>query len=127
MGLLSRGQAMITRTMQDMEPVAVTYTRVTGGETFSVELTGWLGRTLFAGLIEQEVSVQWGELDVLFAAADLILDAATTTPTAGDRLAFTVNGTAMNWEVASPDTGEPAWRWSDHYRTRLRAHLKRVA
>jgi hypothetical protein len=127
-GLLARGQAMLNRTFQGMEGVAVTYTRLVGGVEREVALTGWLGNTLFAGLTEQDVSVQWGEIDVLFVAADLVLPTTgATTPHAGDRLAFTLQGTAMVFEVASPDTGEPAWRWSDHFRTRLRVHCKRVS
>jgi hypothetical protein len=128
MGLLARGAAMVNRTFKDMEPVAVTYTRTVNGVARAVALTGWLGNTLFAGLTEHSVSVQWGELDVMVVAADLVLPTTgLTTPHAGDRLAFVHNGVACTFEVASPDTGEPAWRPEGQYRTRYRIHLKRIA
>ena len=127
MGLLARGQNMLNRVMAGTEPVAVTYTRTVNGSERTAALTGWLGNTIFAGLEEQSVSVQWGEVDVLLVAADLVLPTTgLTTPHEGDRLAFSIAGVAMEFAVSSPDTGEPAWRWSDHYRTRLRVHCKRV-
>jgi hypothetical protein len=126
-GLLARGQAFINRVFRDMEPVAVSYSRVVGGATRTAALTAWVGNTLFAGLEEQSVSVQWGELDVMIVAADLVLPTTgLTTPHAGDRLAFTHGGVACTFEVSSPDTGEPAWRPEGQYRTRYRVHLKRV-
>ena len=128
MGLLARGQAMVNRTFKGMEPVAVTYSRLVDGVSRAVALTGWLGNTIFAGLEEQSVSVQWGELDVMVVAADLVLPTTgLTTPHEGDRLAFVHGGVAKTYAVSSPDTGEPAWKWSDHYATRFRIHLKRVA
>jgi hypothetical protein len=128
-GLIARGQAMINRIFQDMEPVAVTYSRTVNGSVRSASLTGWVGNTLFAGLTEQNVSVQWGELDMMIVAADLILAPTTglTTPHNGDRLAFSHAGVSMVFEIASPDTGEPAWRPEGQYRTRYRCHLKRVS
>jgi hypothetical protein len=126
-GLLARGQAMLNRTFQGMEGVAVTYTRLVGGVERSVELTAWRGNTIFAGRTEQDVSVQWGERDYLVLAADLVLPTTgATTPHAGDRLTETVSGRV--YEVASPDTGEPAWRPSDDRNdTRYRIHAKRVS
>jgi hypothetical protein len=126
MGLLARGQAMLNRTFQGMEGVAVTYTRLVGGVERSVDLTAWRGNTLFAGLTE-DVSVQWGERDYLVLAADLVLPTTgATTPHAGDRLTETVSGRV--YEVSSPDTGEPAWRPSDDRNdTRYRIHAKRVS
>jgi hypothetical protein len=127
-GLLARGQAMINRVMQDSEPVAVTYTRTVNGSARTVALTGWVGNTLFAGLEEQSVSVQWGELDVMIVASELVLPTTgLTTPHEGDRLAFTHGGVAKTFAVSSPDTGEPAWRPEGQYQTRYRIHLKRVA
>jgi hypothetical protein len=128
MGLLARGQALINRTFQDTEPVAVTYSRLVDGDTRTVALTGWVGNTLFAGLEEQSVSVQWGELDVMIVASELILPTTgLTTPHEGDRLAFVHAGVAKTYAVSSPDTGEPAWRPEGQYQTRYRIHLKRVA
>lgn len=124
---LAGGPAMLNRVMKATYPVAVTYSRKVDGVTYSVVgLTGWLGNTLFSGLTESAVAVQWGQVDVLLAAADLVLGGQPTAPTAGDRLVMTVGGVSGTWEVKGPETGEPAWRWSDHTRTRFRIHLNRV-
>lgn len=123
---LADGQAMLNRVMKDTFPVAITYSRVVSGTTFTAALTGWLGNTLFAGLTEQSVSVQWGETDVLLLAADLVLNGQRTTPHAGDRLAFALDGVAVVFVVAAPDASEPAWKWSNFERTRLRLHCQRV-
>lgn len=124
MGLLARGVAMLNRALGDSEGRTVTYSRVVKGTTRSVVLTrARLGRTLFSGLQEQSVSVQWGERDYLIEAAELVLPTTgATTPQRGDRIA---DGAEV-WELSSPQTEEPPWRWSDQERTTYRVHVKRV-
>lgn len=100
---------------------SVTYTR---GDS-SLSLTAWLGRTLFSRLASPGVggaAVEWGDRDYLVAVADLTLG----EPALGDRITETINGTAVVFEVLTPDTGEPAWRYSDPTRTVWRIHTKRV-
>lgn len=118
MGLLSRGQAMLNRALKASDGVAVTYAR--GGQ--SVALTARVGRTLFAGLTES-VAVQWGDRDYLIEAALLVLGGVPTTPQRGDRITETAAG--LVFEAASPESGEPCWRYSDQTRTLYRVHAKR--
>lgn len=125
MGLLSRGQAMVNRALGDTEGVTVTYSRrLSSGTTHTVTITrARHGRTLFAGLSEQAVAVQWGERDYLIEVADLVLNGSATTPQRGDRI---TEGSDV-WELASPQTEEACWRYSDQGRTAFRCHVKRVS
>jgi len=124
MGLLARGQAMLTRSLKDTAGQTITYTR--GAE--SVTLTAWPGETLFAlSAPTGAARVAWGDADWLIEAADLVIGGQAIKPLKGDRVSATINGEACAFEVATP-TGETPWRWSDHMgRTRIRAHTKRVA
>lgn len=122
MGLLSRGQAMLNRVLKDSEGIAITYSRKVGGATQTATITAWLGRTLFSGLTESAVTVQWGERDYLIPVSELILNDSPTTPQKGDRI---TEGAAV-WELASPQTDEACWRYSDQTRTLFRCHVKRV-
>lgn len=119
MTLASRAQAALIRRQKQAGGLAVTYTR--GAQ--SVSLTAWLGRTQFArlgGPGAQGAAVEWGDRDYLFATADLRLG----EPEVGDRL--TEAGSGLVYEVCTPDTGEPGWRYSDPSRTVIRVHTRRV-
>ena len=102
----------------------VTYTRVGGG---TLTLEPWVGRTLFAANREAGgASVTWGDRDYLVRREELAAGGAEFEPAEGDRLAETIGGVACTFEVMRPDTGEPAWRWSDAGRTTYRLHVKQV-
>lgn len=100
--------------------VTVTYTR---GVT-SVSLPALEGRTVFASQQEGAPRVEFGDRDYLIELADL-----TTfgDPQVGDRITETLAGVARVFEVRTPGTGEPAWRWSDPGHTRYRVHTTRVS
>lgn len=126
MGLLQRGQAMLNRALGDTEatPAPVVYSRRVGSATQTVTLSrARYGRTLFSGLQESAVAVQWGERDYLIEVAELALNGSPTTPQRGDR----ITDGATVWELASPETDEAPWRYSDQYRTTYRVHVKRVS
>lgn len=123
MGLLAEGQSMLNRRMKASEGINVTYSRKVGNATQTVNLVARPGRTLFSGLTESAVTVQWGERDMLIEVADLILNGSPTTPQKGDR----IQDGAVVWELSSPQTDEACWRYSDQQtRTLYRVHLKRV-
>ena len=117
--LLSRGRSMLVRNLKTAAGVSITYTRGTS----SLTLTAWPGNTLFKVSDDSGLRVFWGERDYLIAAADLTLG----EPAENDRIAETIDGTAMVFEVLPPAPNEPAWRWSDPSRKIYRVHVKRVS
>lgn len=126
MGLLARGQTYLNRSHGSTEktPAPVTYSRRVGATTHMVVINrARYGRTLFSGLREQGVAVQWGERDYLIEVAELVLNGQPTTPQRGDR----ITDGAIVWELSSPETDEAPWRYSDNYRTVFRVHCKRAS
>jgi hypothetical protein len=123
MGLLAGGQRMILRALTADVGRPVLYSRTVDGGTRSITFHAWPGRTIFSGLTEAGVSVQRSDRDYLFAAADLVLGGIPTTPMRGDR----IEDDAGVFELASPQTDEPVWRYSDQFRTVIRVHVQRVA
>lgn len=126
MTLAARGQSMANRLGQTAAGVTVTYER---SGVFSVSLT--------AEPAEEQVTAatvgttlkprrEDAERDYLLLAADL-LDGNDDAflPKRGDRVSETLNGATVVFEVV-PRDGEPAWRWSDRQRTKVRVHTRRV-
>ena len=111
-------------TLQDSDPYTATYTD--DSTATAISLTVWLGRTVFAQLIEGKGRVEFGELDVMIRADELLVSGSKITPARGDRIALTLNGTAVTLELMTPQTGEPPWRYSDPQRELLRVHCKRT-
>lgn len=121
MGLLDRGMAMLNRRLGQAAGTAVTYTR---GATVVPLDDALVGRTAFVSNQQNAARVEWGDRDYLIPVASLV---ALGEPADGDRIGETVNGTALVFEVMTPSTGEPAWRYSDATRTVFRVHTKQVA
>lgn len=104
----------------------VTYTRAR--TLHVVTLSPWVGRTLFATSREAGgASVAWGDRDYLVPRDQLRVGGVEFEPDDGDRLVEVIGGVACTFEVMKPDTGEPAWRWSDTGETTYRLHVKKVA
>jgi hypothetical protein len=103
--------------------VSVTYTRAAGPV---LTLTAVPGLTTFTS--EQLPGrIEIANRDYLVAVADLMVSGVETPPALGDRIAETVNGVTCTFEVMTPDTGEPAWRYSSQWRAMYRVHCKRVS
>lgn len=60
--------------------------------------------------------------DYIIVLADLV-EADLGTPTEGDRITETFDGTPTTFEVVKSRT-EPSWRWLDQGRTRLIVHTR---
>lgn len=123
MGLMSRAAAMLNRNLGVAAGVSVVYTRAADPAS-PVTITAesgncWVGRTAFASNEVGKARLRWGDRDYLIAASALPAE-----PDEGDRITETVNGVPVTFEVCLPDTGEPAWRWSDPARTVYRLHVK---
>lgn len=109
--------------VQAAAAVTVTYAR--GAETATIT-TAVVGRTAYKSELERPGWVEVGDRDYLIPADDLTAANATwATPAVGDRISETVDGTTLVFEVVTPDTGEPAWRYSDPQNTVWRIHVKR--
>ncbi len=121
--MMSNAMTWLRGTLAEAAGVAITYT----DGTYSVDLTPWIGRTVFGSTLDGAARVEWGDRDYLIPADLLILNGVVVKPAVGNRITETVNGTAKTYEVMRPATGEPAWRYSDPGETLLRIHVKRVA
>lgn len=108
-------------------PGALVYNQLSTGN--QIDLTGlaWVGRTVFASQMEGAASIEIGDRDYLIPAEDLQVGGVQFEPNRGDQLAETLEGTTEVYEIVSPNTGEPAWRWSDPQHTIFRVHTKQVA
>lgn len=122
MGLLSRGNDMLNRSLGESEAVTVTYAR--GATTLTIT-DALVGRSILSSNQQGAARVVRTERDYLIPAASM---GALGTPAEGDRITETINGTATTFKVLTPPTGEPAVRFSDEAtRTTYRVHTKRVA
>jgi hypothetical protein len=100
--------------------VSVTYTR--GATTRTI--TALEGRTVFSSQLDGGPRIEFGDRDYLIEAADLT---AFGEPQLGDRITEVIGSTTRVWEIKTPGTGEPAWRWSDPGHTRYRVHTVQVS
>ena len=119
MSRFDTAQAALIRRKKAAEGKTVTYTR----KATSADLTGWLGQGLQVNQADTGARIEVSEREIFFAVADLET-AGFDKPQIGDRLL--VDGESVRWEVMTPNTGEPAWRYSDTQRTMVRLHTKRV-
>jgi hypothetical protein len=106
--------------------VQVTYTRPGTGQ--SVTLTAWVDRTAFSQSPPEPggASLIWGDRDYMIAVEDLKLGGVPVEPALADQIRETIGGAVVTFEVMTPDTGEPAWRYSDPTRTVWRVHVKKA-
>lgn len=121
-----RSQAAIEHLRDRLEAkfgVSITYRR--GSDT--VALTATVGTELLR-ITESDGRVRTlrTERDYLITAADLVINSAVTTPARGDLIDETIAGVTKRFTVLSPGGQEPAWRYSDRRRVRLRVHTKEV-
>lgn len=125
MSFMSDAREWLMDAMQVSDPYTATYTD--DSSSTQISLTVWLGRTVFASNLQGAARIEFGELDVMIRADELTVSGSKILPSRGDRIALTLNGTAMTLELMAPQTGEPAWRYSDPQRELLRVHAKRVS
>ena len=126
MGLLSRGQAWLNRTLGTDAGVSILY--VQDGDSVTIT-DARPGRTVFAQtspINAPAAAIVWGERDYLIPVASLVIAGQARTPRQGDKITETINGQALTFEIKAP-AGEPAWRYSDTGRTLFRVHCKRVS
>jgi hypothetical protein len=122
MGLLDRGNRMLTRSLGVAGGVTVAYQR--GLVVVSVT-------DAVPGDPRHETRNQTGPVKIDSARRDYLIPvagiAALGEPAAGDRVIQAVNGTSRTYKVTPPTDGEPAWRWSDAEQTVYRVHCEEAA
>ena len=64
--------------------------------------------------------------DVTFTTAYLAVGGNLVEPSPGDEIEIDLGGTIRNLEVSSPGGDAPAWRYSDPFKTRIRAHVTEI-
>ena len=118
--LLQTGNAWLQAQRHSHLAHTVTYRRGAN----SVDLDATVGETTFD--VESAHGIEtWEARDFLIRAADLVLEAAATTPARGDRIAQVVGAKTLIFEVMAPGDA-PAWRYSDRSRRTFRVHTKLV-
>ena len=121
MSLFSKAQTWLPAALQNAAGVDVTVSL--NGQSASV--TAVIGRTVYAVNRADGARVEFGERDFLITASDLVAaNAAWTTPSEGMR--FEVDGEDSVYECRPPNTGEPAFRYSDPQRETWRIHAVEV-
>lgn len=125
MSLHARGQRLLNRTTGTAAGtgVSVTYTR--GGTDYPLTATPSRENDDAVSVPNPGTRVSDRERDYLIVYADLVA-AGLGEPAEGDRITETLNGAAVVFEVGRRRT-EPAWRWADHQRTRVRVHTRQKA
>jgi hypothetical protein len=123
--LIDRGRDLLVRSAGSAAGVlSLVYTAgpnsVSPGTVVDLTSSAWVGRTVFKSNLEGAVSLQFGDRDYLIPAEALGFE-----PARGDRLTETLAGESKMYEIVSPDTGEPAWRWSEAQETIYRVHCKK--
>lgn len=127
MPFLQDGLAWLNEQMGQAAGVAITYRRGVDFLSFTADANAaWVGQTRFASNQMDGPRVEFGERDYLIVASFLANLGWFDEPREGDRIEETINGETVVFEIALPDTGEPAWRWSDPGQTRYRIHVKKV-
>lgn len=100
---------------------AITYKRGVN----SVSLTAVIGTSGFDQVDAMGIVERIESRDYFIEAAKLIIDSALILPGIGDSILETVDGVTYTYEVMTLD-GQPAWRYSDPYRDKLRIHTKQI-
>lgn len=106
-------------TLQQSAGVTISYRRGAA----SVTLTAVPGRTPFEQTTSTGMLLQFESRDWLITASELLLDSVVVTPQLGDEIRETVGAVTHIYRVLEHN-GQPAWRYCDQYRTRLRVHTK---
>jgi hypothetical protein len=115
MNLFEKSKGWLRPRLEAAAGVTVTYTRLAA----SITLTAVVGRTVFSSNQIEGARVEFGDRDFLIDAAALTFG----EPQLGDR----ITEAGRVFEIVTPGTGEPAWRWSDPQHTAYRIHTKRVS
>ena len=119
--MLRDGQAWLGAKLKTHASRLVTYQR----DDAETELPATIGRSFYEQDDGEGIVTRSQVRDFLIDTADLLLSPIGSLPKRGDWILETENGTTFSYEVMSLG-GEPAWRYSDPFRLKLRIHTKLI-
>lgn len=117
--LLDGAQAFVAKHLKANLARTIAYSR----GPLSVEIPATVGQSEMDLFSEAGAAVRVATRDYLLAAADLVLGGTAVEPARGDRIEDAQDGL---FEVLSPGTGEPDWRWMAGRRM-FRIHVKEIS
>jgi hypothetical protein len=124
--LFERAKTWLPEQMQRAAVSGNTLTLTLGVETIDLTDIAWPGRTVFSSNVEGAARIEFGDRDYLVPATAIVFASDQIEPQIGMRFRETIEGVVRVFEVITPDTGEPAWRYSDPGLTVWRIHTKEV-
>ena len=119
--MLRDGQAWLAEKLKTHASRLVTYQR----DDAEAELPATIGRSFYEQDDGEGIVTRSQVRDFLIDTADLLLSPIGSLPKRGDWILETEDGTTFTYEVMSLG-GEPAWRYSDPFRLKLRIHTKLI-
>lgn len=115
--VLKRAAEWLHTRRHDHMTITVTYTR--HGQQQGSTLKATVGRTGADQLIESNLVTSAGIRDYIFRTVDFLNQSGVLVPP--KPLDTISEGAGAVWQVVEI-SGEPAWRYSDEYRTAIRVH-----
>lgn len=125
MNLHQRGQSFLNRTTRSTAGTGVDVLYARGDATVSLVATPTREQPDETLAPTEHTRSDDRQRDYIVVLADLI-SAGFGVPAEGDRITETLAGEQVVFEVG-PREREPAWRWADAERTRVRVHTRRAA
>ncbi len=119
MNLFERAKSWLPKTMKAAAGIQVFYSR----EGNEIEITAWVGRTLFSIAQVGGNRIEWGDRDYMIPA--VAIESTFGSPIRGDRIREVLESGNKTFEIMAP-SGEPDFRWSDGQQTTYRVHTKEV-
>ncbi|QDT62365.1 hypothetical protein SV7mr_49130 [Stieleria bergensis] len=119
--MLRDGQAWLAEKLKTHASRLVTYQR----DDAEADLPATIGRSFYEQDDGEGIVTRSQVRDFLIDTADLLLSPIGSLPKRGDWILETEDGATFTYEVMSLG-GEPAWRYSDPFRLKLRIHTKLI-
>lgn len=119
--MLRDGQAWLAEKLKTHASRLVTYQR----DDAEAELPATIGRSFYEQDDGEGIVTRSQVRDFLIDTADLLLSPIGSLPKRGDWILESEDGTTFTYEVMSLG-GEPAWRYCDPFRLKLRIHTKLI-
>lgn len=118
--LLRSGMSWLSARLQDSASQTATYRR---GEVSNSSVLATLGQSEFPRESQEGLTTEERTQDFIVAVSQLTLEGSAITPEPGDQIEVADIGT---FEVCSPGSSSPAWRYSDPFHKLIRIHTREI-